>query len=249
MRFEGKVAVVTGAASGIGRATAVRFAAEGAKVVLADRDEGGLRALAETLPAGAARVAPFDAGDPASCRGLIETATGGGGPLDILCNIAGVLDMRPLADIDDALWARMIGVNLGGPFHLCRAAMPHLIARRGCIVNMASAAGLVGVAYNTAYVASKHGLVGLTKALALEFANDGVRVNAICPTGVKTPMLTAPPAPGVQWDLVMRAASWLDNGAACEADDIADAVLFLASDAARMITGVALPVDGGQTAG
>jgi len=249
MRFKGKVAVVTGAASGIGKATATRLAAEGAEVVLADRDEAGVRTLADALPPGAARPVAFDAGDPASCRALIAAATAGGGPLDILCNIAGVLDMAPLADIDDARWARMLGVNLSGPFHLCRAAMPHLLARRGCIVNMASAAGLVGVAYNAGYVASKHGLVGLTKALALEFASEGVRINAVCPTGVKTPMIAAPPAPGVRWDLVMRAASWLNDGEACEPEDVADAVLFLASDEARMITGIALPVDGGQTAG
>jgi meso-butanediol dehydrogenase / (S,S)-butanediol dehydrogenase / diacetyl reductase len=116
-------------------------------------------------------------------------------------------------------------------------------------VNMSSAAGLVGVPYNSAYTASKHGLVGLTKSLALEFANDGVRVNAVCPTGVRTSMVSAPPPENIDWRAVARSAPWLDNSELCDPEDIADTVAFLASSEARRITGVALPVDGGQTAG
>jgi meso-butanediol dehydrogenase / (S,S)-butanediol dehydrogenase / diacetyl reductase len=246
MGLQGRRAIVTGAASGIGRATAARLAAEGAEVLGADRDAAGLASLSEAC---GVQTAVFDAADPASCTELVDRATQGGAPLDILCNIAGVLDMAPVADLDPERWARIIAINLSGPFHLSRAALPHLAARRGCIVNMASTAGLVGVPFNAGYCASKHGLVGLTKAMALEFSNQSVRVNAICPTGVRTPMVAAPAAPRVDWDMVMRSAPWLDRSRLCEPEEVADAVVFLASDQARMITGVALPVDGGQVAG
>lgn len=248
MRFSGKRAIVTGAASGIGLAVAQRLAREGATVVMGDRNEEGLKAAAAGIGPSAQPIA-FDVSDHAACAQVVETTVGEHGGLDILCNIAGVLDMAPLAAFTPERWARMIGVNLSGVFFMSQAAMPHLIATRGTIVNMASAAGLVGVPYNSPYSASKHGVVGMTKAMALEFANQGVRINAICPTGVKTPMLGAPPAEGVDWDAVMRASSWLDNGEMCEPEDIADAVAFLASSEARRITGVAFPVDGGQTAG
>ena len=248
MRFVGKSVIVTGAASGIGRAVAARFGREGAKVMLADRDADGLSAAAsETGDAALAKV--IDVSRPEDCKTMVAEAVTAFGGLDIVCNVAGVLDMAPLSALDERRWSRIIDVNLGGVFHMSRAAMPHLIERRGNIVNMASAAGLVGVPFNAAYCASKHGVVGFTKALALEFGGRGVRVNAICPTGVKTPMLDQPPASDVDWELVMRAAPWLDSGELCDPEDIADAVAFLASDEARRITGVAMPVDGGQTAG
>jgi NAD(P)-dependent dehydrogenase (short-subunit alcohol dehydrogenase family) len=168
--------------------------------------------------------------------------------LDILCNNAGILRMSPLADITAEAWSQMLAVNLGGVFFMSQAAMPHLVERRGCIVNLASAAGLVGVPFNAPYTASKHGVVGLTKALALEFGAVGVRVNAVCPTGVKTPMLAGPVPEGVDWAFVTKTSPILDNGEMCDPEDIADAVAFLASDEARRVTGVAFPVDGGQTA-
>lgn len=248
MRFSGKRAIVTGAASGIGQAVARLLAKEGAIVVIGDRNEEGLKATAESIGANAHPVA-FDVSEHEACVRVVETTVADHGGLDILCNIAGVLDMAPLAQFTPDRWARMIGVNLSGVFFMSQAAMPHLVATRGAIVNMASAAGLVGVPYNSPYSASKHGVVGLTKAMALEFANQGVRINAICPGGVKTPMVAAPPAEGVDWEAVMRSASWLNHGEMCDPEDIADAVAFLASNAARQITGVAFPVDGGQTAG
>lgn len=248
MRFEGKSAIVTGAASGIGRAVAIRLAREGARVVIGDRNEAGLRETADMIGAAAHAVA-FDVADPDACAQIVATTVDRHGRLDILCNIAGVLDFGPLAQFTVERWTRMIGINMGGVFFMTQAAMPHLIPTRGCVVNMASAAGLVGVPYNAPYTASKHGVVGLTKALALEFANQGVRINAICPTGVKTPMVSAPPPEGIDWPAVMRSAPWLDNGEMCDPEDIADAVAFLASAEAKRITGIAFPVDGGQTAG
>lgn len=247
MRFRDRIVLVTGAASGIGRATAQRLSAEGATLILADVNHEGLQAVAATL-AGPSRCIVFDAADPASCRALVAQAAEGG-RLDLLCNIAGVLDWAPLAEFDEARWDRVIAINLSAVFHLCRAAMPLLVASRGNIVNMASAGGMVGIPYNTAYGASKAGVIALTKSLALEFAAAGVRVNAVCPTGVKTPMLAGGFPAGVDVALLMRNASKLDGGALLEPEDVAAAVAFLASDEAKKVTGIAFPVDGGQTAG
>lgn len=248
MRLEGKIAVVTGAASGIGLATAKRFAAEGARLVLGDRNIKGVEEVV-ALIGEAATAVELDVADEASCQAIVDLAVSEHGGLDILCNIAGVLDFARFGDMDRSRWDRVIAVNLTGVYHMCRLAMPHLIEGRGNIVNMASAAGLVGVPYNAAYTASKHGVVGLTRALALEFSKEGVRINAVCPGGVDTPMVQQAPPENIDWDMVMRSASWLDGGEMATPDDIADAVLFLASAEARRITGIAFPVDGGQTAG
>jgi NAD(P)-dependent dehydrogenase (short-subunit alcohol dehydrogenase family) len=248
MRLDGKIAVVTGAASGIGLAVAKRLAAEGAQIVIGDRNADGLRDAVQAIGSSASALA-LDVADEDSCQAIIDHAVGQHGGLDILCNIAGVLDFGRFAEVDRTRWDRVISVNLTGVYQMCRAAMPHLIERRGNIVNMASAAGLVGVPYNSAYTASKHGVVGLTKALALEFSKEGVRVNAVCPGGVDTPMLHQSPPDNIDWQMVMRSASWLDSGAMATPDDIADAVTFLASQEARRITGAAFTVDGGQTAG
>ena len=247
MRFEGKIAIVTGAASGIGLAVAKKLAAEGAKLVIGDRNEEGLAAAAKAI--GDAVVAmPLDVADEQSCQAIIDRAVDLHGGIDVLCNIAGVLDFGRLADLDKTRWDRTIAVNLTGVYLMSRAAVPHLLPRRGNIVNMASAAGLVGVPFNSVYVAAKHGVVGLTKALALEFSKEGLRVNCVCPTGVNTPMIAAAPPENIDWELVMRAVPWLDGGENCDPEDIADAVAFLASNEARRITGIAFPVDGGQTA-
>lgn len=248
MRLEGKIAIVTGAASGIGRAVAIKLAAEGAQVVIGDRNAAGVEDTAAAIGA-AATAQALDVADEASARSIVARAVDLHGGLDIVCNIAGVLDFGRFADVDTARWDRVISVNLTGVYNVCRAAMPHLIARRGNIVNMASAAGLVGVAYNSAYTASKHGVVGLTKALALEFSKEGVRVNAVCPGGVNTPMVQQAPPEDIDWEMVMRSASWLDGGEMAEPEDIADTVAFLASSQARRITGACFAVDGGQTAG
>lgn len=248
MRFEGKSVVVTGAASGIGLAVAKRLAAEGAKLVIGDRNAEGIAAAAKDIGDAATPMA-LDVADEASCNAIVAKAVELNGGLDALCHIAGVLDFGRVADLDKTRWDRTIGINLTGTYLMARAALPHLVASKGNIVNMASAAGLVGIPFNSAYTASKHGVVGLTKALALEFSKEGVRVNCVCPTGVKTPMVAAPPPENIDWELVMRAAPWLDGGEQCDPEDIADAVAFLASHEARRITGIAFPVDGGQTAG
>jgi NAD(P)-dependent dehydrogenase (short-subunit alcohol dehydrogenase family) len=247
VRFEGKSIIVTGAASGIGLATAKKLAAEGARLVLGDRNEDGVAAAARAIGGNAVAMA-LDVADEGSCQALVDRAVAEHGGLDVLCNIAGILDFGRMEDLDKSRWDRTIAVNLTGVYLMSRAAMPHLLETKGNIVNMASAAGLVGVPFNSVYVASKHGVVGLTKALALEYSKQGIRVNCICPTGVNTPMIAAAPPENIDWELVMRAVPWLDGGENCDPEDIADAVVFLASSEARRITGVAFPVDGGQTA-
>ena len=246
-RFKGKTAIVTGAASGIGRAVATRLVKEGARVVLGDINMAGLSAVKGEL-GDAASTHELNVANPAHCAAIVRSTLEQCGRLDILCNVAGVLQMAPVASITPDDWNRIIQINLGGTFYMCQAALPHLVASKGCIVNLASSAGLVGVPFGASYVASKHGVVGLTRALALEFANAGVRINAICPTGVNTPMVQGPPGEGVDPALIKRSAPWLNGGEFCEPSDIADAVAFLASDEARRITGIAFPVDGGQKA-
>ena len=248
MSLDGRIAIVTGAGSGIGRAVAQRLANDGATLVLGDRNVEGVEQTARDIGERATAVS-LDVADEVSSRAIVERALSLHGKLDIVCNIAGVLDFGRFADLDANRWDRVISVNLTGVYNMCRAAMPHLIDTKGNIVNMASAAGLVGVPYNAAYTASKHGVIGLTRSLALEFSKEGVRVNAVCPGGVKTPMLEQTPPENIDWSMVMRSASWLNDGEMSDPADIANAVAFLASDHARMISGSAMAVDGGQTAG
>lgn len=246
MRFLGKKILVTGAASGIGRATAIRFASEGAKVTIGDINEAGLRETADMMD-GAAQIKPFDAADTESCRALVAAAATDG--LDVLCNISGMLKWGPSIDFAVEDFERILKINTTSVFLLCQAALPHLIESKGNIVNTASTAALQGIAYTIAYSASKHAVAAITKGLAIEFAAKGVRINAICPGHVNTPMgNAAPPSGDVNWDLVMRNAPKLENGS-CEPEDIAALFAYLASDEARKITGSLFTIDGGQLAG
>ena len=246
MRFAGKKALVTGAASGIGRATAIRLAREGASVTIGDVNAAGLVETA-SLMATPPVVVPFDATDFASCRALVDSAAQDG--LDILCNISGILKWGPSMEFAIEDFERILKVNTTSVFALCQAALPHLIKSKGNIVNTASTAALQGIAYTVAYAASKHGVAAITKSLAIEFAHHGVRINAICPGHVNTPMGNAPPPPGdVDWSLVMRNAPKLENGS-CDPEDVAALFAYLASDEARKITGSLFTIDGGQLAG
>lgn len=246
MQLAGKKALVTGAASGIGRATAIRFAAEGAQVTIADVNAAGLAETA-ALMALPPRIQTFDAADHDSCRALVAAAAENG--LDVLCNISGILDWGSTASFPVEKFERILAINTTSVFVLCQAALPHLIESKGCIVNTASTAGVQGIAYNVAYSASKHAVVGITKSLAVEVASHGVRVNAICPGAVATPMTaTMPTDPDIDWPLVMRNAPKLPDGT-CQPEDIAELFLFLASDRARKVTGSLYTMDGGQMAG
>jgi NAD(P)-dependent dehydrogenase (short-subunit alcohol dehydrogenase family) len=246
MRFAGKSVAVTGAASGIGRATAILFAAEGAAVTIGDINEAGLAETAAMM-ASAPRIVPYDAGDFASCRALVEAAASDG--LDVLCNVSGLLKWGPSLEFAVEDFEHILRINTTSVFVMCQAALPHLIRSGGNIVNTASTAALQGIPYTIAYAASKHAVAAITKSLAIEFASKNVRINAICPGHVDTPMGNSPPPPGdVDWSLVMRNAPKLPNGS-CAPSDIAEAFAYLASDAARKITGTLLTIDGGQLAG
>jgi NAD(P)-dependent dehydrogenase (short-subunit alcohol dehydrogenase family) len=248
-RFAGKSVLVTGAASGIGRATAILFAREGARVTMGDINADG---LAETLALIGDTDVPVtalahDAEDHASSRALVAAAADGG--LDILCNVAGLLKWGPTESYAVEDFERLLRVNTTSVFVLCQAALPHLVASRGNIVCVASTAGLSGIPYSVAYAASKHAVVGMIKSLALEYAAKGVRVNGVSPGQVATPMTrAAPPQGDIDWQLVMRNVPKLADGI-CDPEDIAEALAFLASDASRKTTGALLAVDGGQLAG
>jgi len=186
MRFDGKKVLVTGAASGIGRAVAQRFAREGASVVAADVNLPEAEAALRDLP-GAHRCVAFDAGDPDSCRAAVATAAENGG-LDVVCNIAGILDWGPTLDFDEARFARVVAVDLLGVYAVTRAALPFLIPVKGAIVNMASTAAFDGQIGQAAYSASKSGVAGMTLPIARVLSVVGIRVNTVAPGLIDTPI-------------------------------------------------------------
>lgn len=234
------VAVVTGAAQGIGRAVAETLAREGFQLVLCD-----LRSPDETLEAvgGDARVVVGDVSSDAYVASLVAEA----GEVDVLVNNAGISSIVPAESLAPDVWRRVLDVNLTGPFLLSQALGRGMLARgSGSIVNVASIAGLRGVSDRAAYNASKHGLVGLTRTLAAEWGGRGVRVNAVCPGWVKTEMDVADQAAGGYEDSDIVAQ--VPMGRFASASDIASAVAFLADPSrSGFINGVALPVDGGWT--
>jgi NAD(P)-dependent dehydrogenase (short-subunit alcohol dehydrogenase family) len=250
--FEDRVAIVTGAAKGIGYATAAQFAAAGARVALVDVSHAEVEAAAAHIDPTRSRAIPLTA--DVSSREQVQTAvdrcveTFGG--IDVVVNNAGIHFARPIDGYTDEEWDRILGVNLKGAFHMVRSTLPALRRSRGCIVSVSSMAGLVGQAKGAAYVASKGALVAMTKALALELGPDGIRVNCVCPAGVDTPLMRNWAATLPDPDAVLRgqAAMHLLNRMATP-DEIASTILFLASPAAAFITGIALPVEGGATLG
>lgn len=254
-RLKGRRALVTGAASGIGRGTALRLAEEGAEVFCVDIAAEGAEDTAEkiTSAGGTAAAAAVDVSDPSACEAGVAAALEALGGLDTLANVAGILRPGHTLEQDPAIWNATIAINLTGTFQMCRAALPHFVDREdgpagGCaIVNIASAAALQGVPYNAAYCASKAGVLGLTKSLASEYARRGVRVNAICPGGVSTPM-TAGGFPVDDIDPALFARITPQMPMIAEPTDIAALVAYLASDEARFMTGSGVTIDGGQLA-
>ncbi|MBS1107262.1 MAG: short-chain dehydrogenase [Deltaproteobacteria bacterium] len=248
-RFAGKVALVTGAASGIGRATALRLAAEGARVFATDINE---TALAETVAAiaaggGEAVAQPLDVADPAACRDAVAAAVARFGRLDVLCNVAGILQWGHVTEIAEADWNRIVAINLSSVFFLSQAAIPHLLATQGVIVNMASAAAVRGQAYTSPYCATKAAVVALTKSMAVEYAQRGLRVVAIAPGGVKTPLaMSVTFQDDFDAALIQKMMPLMEMA---EPEEIAAAVAYLASPEARYVNGSLLSIDGAQTAG
>jgi len=235
MRFDGKRVFVTGAASGIGAATAELFQKEGAQVVATDvveRDD----------------IVRCDVSDPASVQAAMATAIDRLGGLDVCVNVAGVDVMSAFEDLTLDLIRKHLDVNYVGTALVTQAALPHLKESRGNIVTVASISGLQGQPYNSAYCASKGALLLFMRSIAVELAAFGVRVNCVCPGGVETPLnqgATALLPPDANFDLFARMTGVLDGGAFMPASDIADAIAYFASDAAKSVTGAALVVDRG----
>jgi NAD(P)-dependent dehydrogenase (short-subunit alcohol dehydrogenase family) len=253
MRLEDKVAVVTGGTSGIGRATAVLFAAEGARVVFTGRDADRGHVVEDEIGAagGGARFVRADVRDADDCRRTVDEAVSAFGGVDVLFNNAGLyIENDVLACVEDE-WDLQLDTMLKGTYLMCRAAIPVMIERGGgVIVNNSSGWGIVGGERAVAYCAAKGGVTVLTKALAMDHGKDGIRVNAVCPGDTETAMEYADAErKGWTWERYVAWASERPLGRMGRADEVARAVVFLACDESSFITGAALPVDGGGIAG
>lgn len=242
------VVLVTGASSGIGAAIAIAFAEDGWDVMAAGRDEGRLEEVADV----STKIVTWsgELADSEDCDELVRDTIDEFGQLDCLVNNAGVIVRADVADTSDEEWRYTMAINLDVPFFLSRAALPHLLGAEGSIINIASDWGLRGGERAAAYCASKGGIILLTKAMAIDHAREGLRVNAICPGDVDTPMLAAEAdEQGMELDAYLEeAAEESPNGRVATPEEVAELVLFLASDAATHITGTAIPIDGGVSA-
>lgn len=247
--FTGRSILVTGASSGLGAATVRRFAAGGGRVYAASRNADLLAEVAAScaeLP-GEVAFGSHDITSPDDCRAAVAAAVSAYGRLDVVVNNAGRHDFRISTEVTEEQWAHDIALNLSGAFFVAQAAIPHLLEANGNIVNVASVAGLMGEAYSAAYTAAKHGIVGLTKALAVEYLNSPLRVNCVCPGGMDTPQVSTIDVPeGADWELIMRVAA---KRGLMGADSVAAVIAFLASDDAAAVHGSIQAVDQGHLAG
>ena len=247
IEIDGSIALVTGAAGGIGRCISARLAAAGASLALVDLDgDGAERLLAELGAKGVAVAADLSAqGDVTAAVAEAEARLG---PIDILVNNAGISGVgppKPTVDTPLEEWEKTLAINVTAPFLLCRAVLPGMVGRgRGRIVNIASMAGILCLPGRVSYAASKAALISLTKTLAVECGGSGVRVNAVCPGWVDTPFIAARMA---QPEMRAQAEAMVPVGRVATPDEIADVALFLLSPASRYMTGAAVAVDGGMS--
>ena len=247
--MKGKAALVTGAAGGLGRATALHLARAGADVCVVDLDAAGLEETARELVALGVRALarPTDLSNRENCPAAVATAVEAFGRLDALCNVAAVYMPRHTTEMTAAEFEKTLAVNLSAPFHLIQAAIPHLLQTEGAVVNVTSCAAFTAQAYMAAYCATKAGLTHMTKALAMEFMHKKIRFNAVAPGGMMTRLAVA-----AQWPQDMDRALF-GRGAPLrgmvEVDDVAEMVAFLASPAASGYHGACINIDKGSTAG
>jgi NAD(P)-dependent dehydrogenase (short-subunit alcohol dehydrogenase family) len=247
-RFTDRVAVVTGAGSGLGRATAHRLADEGAPVAAVDLDgDAAEKTVAEIGErGGTARAYTTDVSDPAQVRSAVDSAAADLGRPEVLVNAAGIGSFAHTMEETYDRWSAILGVNLTGTFLMCQAALRYMLDGGGVIVNVASNAGLMGQPYSAAYCASKGGVVNLTRALSVEYVRRGVRVNAVAPGGMNTPMIAGFRMPeGVNMKEFARVTSPLG---AAEPEEVAGVIAYIASDDGRYMTGSIVSIDGGITA-
>lgn len=244
-QFEGKVVLITGAGSGIGAAAARAFARAGATLVAADRNAEGLQALQQEVGTDKLLTRTVNTSDAADCEALVKAAVDTFGRLDVLVNDAGVDHMGAVDEGGLEEWERIMGTDLNGYFYMIRFAIPHLRRAKGAIVNVSSVSGLGGDWNHSFYNAAKGAITNFTRALALDEAKHGVRVNAVNPSLVYTSMTEQMKS---QPDLIRKFEERIPMGRGANPEDIAGPILFLASDDAHFVTGVNLPVDGGLTA-
>jgi len=243
--FEGKVVLITGAGSGIGEAAAKAFARAGATLVAADKDKDRLKALEQALGTEKLLTHITDTSDSGDCEDVVEAAIKKFGKIDVLINDAGVDHMGAVDEGGLDQWERVIKTDLNGYFYMIRFAIPHLRKQKGAIVNVSSVSGLGGDWNHSFYNAAKGAITNFTRALALDEAQHGVRVNAVNPSLVYTAMTEQMKS---QTELIKKFEERIPMGRGAKPEDIVGPILFLASDAAHFVTGVNLPVDGGLTA-
>ncbi len=244
-RFQDKVVVITGAASGIGEGAVRRFAREGATLALADRDRAKLDRLAATLEDHPPMTAVVDVSSHEQVAAFVAQVAERFGRIDVVCNIAGVDHLGQVDEGDLGEWRRIMSTDVDGVFFMCRETIAHLRRSKGCIVNMSSVSGLGGDWNHSFYNAAKGAVSNFTRALAMDEAANGVRVNAVNPSYVETPMTKGMQD---QPELIAKFEERIPMGRGGKPDDVAGVIAFLASEDARFVTGVNLPVDGGLSA-
>ena len=248
MRFEGRTAIVTGAASGLGRAVSLRLSGEGARVLGIDLNEAGLQETKGLVEAagGSMSIAAGDISDRMTAHGLIADAMDELGQINTLINCAGIMRAGHVLDVDEATLDLMFNVNVKGTYWMIQAAIPHLMDSNGNVVNVASNSALMGAPFTTVYSASKAAVVALTRSIATEYVKKGIRINAVAPGGINTPMMVADTFPAdTDWKLM---GPMIGHRGSSEPEEIAAVIAFLASDEASSVHGAIYSVDHGLTA-